>query len=51
MPDFVLYHGELMVGEHTSMANALDACELCERLGCTNLTIMSADGLRMWHWN
>jgi hypothetical protein len=51
MAAFVLYHGEAMVGEHTSMDNAIDACELCELLGYTNLTIMSSDGLRMWHWN
>ena len=48
---FVLYHGELAIGEHPSMDNACDACALCELLGYTNLTIVSADGMRMWHWN
>jgi len=48
---FTLYHYETAIGDHTSMDNACDACELCVLLGYSNLTIVSSDGLKMWHWN
>ncbi len=51
MAKFAIYHGELLITEAVSMDSACDCCALCASLGYRNLTIITSDGMRMWHWN